>query len=75
MFNHGRYLCTYLVLQCIRDGVIDATIDHANGYVQTKETFDVYVTAEPYHQLDRRINFCLGLRNQSVIAMRYPPNI
>src|SRR5689334_11056189 len=37
----------YIVAKAIRDGVIDAVIDHENGYIQSKENADVYSTTEP----------------------------
>jgi 26S proteasome regulatory subunit N3 len=61
-----------IVSKAIRDGVIEATIDHAHGYIQSKDTADVYVTAEPQAALHQRISYCLDLHNTSVKAMRYP---
>ncbi|WAR05497.1 PSMD3-like protein [Mya arenaria] len=57
----------------IRDGVIEATIDHEKGYVQSKETLDVYKTREPMAAFHQRITFCLDIHNNSVKAMRFPP--
>ena len=53
-------------LQAIRDGVIEATIDHEKGYVQSKENSDVYSTREPMAAFHQRITFCLDIHNQSV---------
>ncbi|KAM0787693.1 hypothetical protein ACM66B_003755 [Microbotryomycetes sp. NB124-2] len=64
----------YIVAKAIRDGVIEATIDHEKGYMQSKETGDVYATNEPQMAFDTRIKFLLDLHNQSVKAMRYPLN-
>ncbi|KAK4047731.1 26S proteasome non-ATPase regulatory subunit [Microbotryomycetes sp. JL201] len=64
----------YIVAKAIRDGVIEATIDHEKGYMQSKETGDVYATNEPQLAFDTRIKFLLDLHNQSVKAMRYPLN-
>ncbi|KAK4056870.1 26S proteasome non-ATPase regulatory subunit [Microbotryomycetes sp. JL221] len=64
----------YIVAKAIRDGVIEATIDHEKGYMQSKETGDVYQTNEPQQAFDTRIKFLLDLHNQSVKAMRYPLN-
>ncbi len=36
-----------IVAKAIRDGGIDATIDHAGGFIQSKESVDVYSTQEP----------------------------
>ncbi|CAG5115490.1 unnamed protein product [Candidula unifasciata] len=63
----------FIVAKAIRDGVIEATIDHENGYVQSKETGDVYSTKEPMDAFHQRISFCLDIHNQSVKAMRFPP--
>ncbi|RKP07469.1 26S proteasome non-ATPase regulatory subunit 3 [Thamnocephalis sphaerospora] len=56
----------YIVAKAIRDGVIDATIDHEHGYIQSKENADVYSTTEPQHAFDQRITFCLALHDESV---------
>ena len=53
-------------MQAIRDGVIEATIDHENAYVQSKETTDIYGTREPLTAFHQRITFCLDIHNQSV---------
>ena len=63
----------YVVAKAIRDGVIEATVDHDGRYVQSKETVDVYATLEPQTAFHQRIQFCLDIHNQSVKAMRFPP--
>ncbi|KAF9433517.1 26S proteasome non-ATPase regulatory subunit [Entomortierella beljakovae] len=62
----------YIVAKAIRDGVIDATIDHEKGYMRSKENVDIYSTNEPQHAFHQRISFCLKLHNDSVKAMRFP---
>ncbi|KAJ2781541.1 26S proteasome non-ATPase regulatory subunit [Coemansia javaensis] len=62
----------YIVAKAIRDGVIDATIDHEKGFVQSAEVHNVYGTSDPQYAFDKRTGFCLGLYNDSVKAMRYP---
>jgi len=62
----------YIVSKAIRDGVIDAVIDHENGFVRSKENIDIYSTNEPQNAFHQRISFCLNLHNESVKAMRYP---
>lgn len=62
----------FIVSKAIRDGVIDATIDHEMKCVQSKENTDVYSTTEPQHAFHQRITFSLDIYNQSVKAMRYP---
>ncbi|RWV98412.1 hypothetical protein GW17_00038746, partial [Ensete ventricosum] len=63
-----------IVAKAIRDGAIDATIDHANGWVVSKETGDVYSTNEPQIAFNSRIAFCLNMHNEAVRALRFPPN-
>eukprot|EP01087_Luapelamoeba_hula_P014637 TRINITY_DN432_c0_g1_i1.p1 TRINITY_DN432_c0_g1~~TRINITY_DN432_c0_g1_i1.p1 ORF type:complete len:529 (-),score=86.24 TRINITY_DN432_c0_g1_i1:209-1762(-) len=63
----------FIVAKAIRDGVIDATIDHEGGFIQSKENVDVYSTQEPLEFYHARINFCLKMHNEAVKAMRYPP--
>lgn len=63
----------YIIAKAIRDGVIEATIDHERRYLQSKETVDVYTTLEPQAAFHQRIAFCLDIHNQSVKAMRFPP--
>merc|ERR1719319_994582 len=47
----------YIVAKAIRDGVIEAVLDHESGTMQSRDTSDVYGTREP------RIEFCLELLN------------
>lgn len=63
----------FIVAKAIRDGVIEAHIEHEAGYVQTKDVTDIYSSLEPMKAFNQRIKFCLELRNQSVKAMRFPP--
>jgi 26S proteasome regulatory subunit N3 len=63
----------FIVAKAIRDGVIEATIDHEKGYMQSKENTNIYCTKEPQAAFHQRISFCLDIHNQSVKAMRFPP--
>lgn len=63
----------FIIAKAIRDGVIEATLDREKGYMQSKESADIYCTVEPQLAFHQRIAFCLDLHNQSVKAMRYPP--
>lgn len=63
----------YIVAKAIRDGVIEASINHEQGYVQSRELIDVYTTREPMNAFHQRIEFCLKVHNEGVKAMRYPP--
>lgn len=56
----------YIVAKAIRDGVIDATIDHEKGYMKSKEVGDVYLTGEPGEAFHARIRACLALHDESV---------
>ncbi|VEU19402.1 DEKNAAC100528 [Brettanomyces naardenensis] len=65
----------YIVAKAIKDGVIDASINHKAGYMQSRELLDVYSTRGPQAEFDRRIKFCMSLHDDSVKAMRYPMNM
>jgi len=64
----------YIVAKAIRDGIIDATINHVEGYLQSTENVDIYSTNEPQKGFHARIEFCLQIHNDAVKAMRYPPD-
>jgi len=63
-----------MAAKAIRDGVIDATIDHASGVLFSKEGSDIYATLEPQAAFHKRITFTLNLHNDAVKAMSYPPD-
>ena len=56
----------YIVAKAIRDGVIEATINHEGAYMQNKEVLDVYATEEPLLAFDERIRFCMSLHNEAI---------
>lgn len=62
-----------IVAKAIRDGIIDAVIDHEGGYVQSKEATNVYNTTEPTNVFHNRIQFVMKIHNDAVKAMSYPP--
>jgi 26S proteasome regulatory subunit N3 len=64
----------FVVAKAVRDGVLDATIYHAEGYVQSHDLVDVYSTREPAEAFHRRIAYCLTAHNDAVRGMRYPPD-
>mmetsp|Transcript_1481 Transcript_1481/g.2690 ORF Transcript_1481/g.2690 Transcript_1481/m.2690 type:complete len:542 (+) Transcript_1481:60-1685(+) len=64
----------FVVSKAVRDGVIDATIYHEEGYVQSHDLLDVYATTEPMEAFHRRIAYCLTTHNDAVRSMRYPPD-
>ncbi|KAI5596676.1 hypothetical protein POPTR_002G017800v4 [Populus trichocarpa] len=61
-----------VVAKAIRDGAINAKIDHANGWLISKETRDIYATAEPQVAFSSRISFYLNLYNETVRALLLP---
>ena len=56
----------YVIAKAIRDGVIDARVEHDSATMVSNEAVDIYATNEPQTQLQQRINFCLQLHNDSV---------
>ena len=64
----------FILAKAIRDGVIEATIDHENKLLKSKVLEDVYTTNDPQILLKKRIDFCIGLRNDVVRAMQFPQN-
>ena len=66
--------CVGRARKAIRDGVIEATIDHEKGYMQSKQSGDIYATREPSEAFHERIQACLDLHDESVKAMRFPMN-
>ena len=61
-----------IVAKAIRDGVIDAVIDHDKGFMQSREVTDIYSSNDPQHMMNKRINFCMDLHKEAVIALEYP---
>ncbi|KAG2217469.1 hypothetical protein INT45_011905 [Circinella minor] len=62
----------FIVSKAIRDGVIDATLDHNGGFMKSKEIVDIYSTNEPQYAFNQRITFCMNLHNDAIKAMRFP---
>ena len=62
----------YIVAKAIRDGVIEASLDHEHGYMKSKETGDIYATREPGEAFHERIRACLALHDESV-KVRFVP--
>jgi len=58
--------------KAIADGVINARLDYDNNHLLSKDVQDVYSTAEPQNQLNKRIAFCLQLHADCVKSMEYP---
>jgi len=64
----------YVVAKAVREGSVDATIDHEHHFIKTNDNVDVYATNEPEKAFHLRIDFCLQVHNEAVKAMRYPPD-
>ena len=56
----------YIVAKAIRDGVIEATLDHEHGYMKSKDVGDIYATREPGEAFHERIRACLDLHDESI---------
>lgn len=56
----------YIVAKAIRDGVIEASLDHERGFMKSKDVGDVYATREPGEAFHDRIRACLALHDESV---------
>lgn len=56
----------YIVAKAIRDGVIEASLDHEHGFMKSKDVGDVYSSQEPFDAYSSRIRACLALHDESV---------
>lgn len=61
----------YITAKAIRDGVIDAQINHQHGYMQSLDLNDVYSTEEPQIAFQDRIQFCMSLHDDNIKSLRY----
>ena len=61
-----------IVAKAIRDGVIDAKLDHDSRAMLSLPLTDVYATNEPQNMLHKRIKFCMGLHADAIKALVYP---
>lgn len=57
-----------IVAKAIRDGGIEAEIDHTHGWVTSRASPDAYATADPQADFHERIAFCLDLHNEVLTA-------
>ena len=64
----------FVCAKAIKDGVIDAVIDHDAACITSKEVQDIYNTQEPQKAFHRRVVFCLDVHNEALKAMQYPPD-
>ncbi|CAK9786175.1 putative 26S proteasome regulatory subunit [Cutaneotrichosporon oleaginosum] len=65
----------YIVAKAIKDRVIDATIDHKGGFMQSKVKRDVYETDEPQQQIAQRLKYALEMHNDALQGMRFAANV
>ncbi|WOO85576.1 putative 26S proteasome regulatory subunit rpn3 [Vanrija pseudolonga] len=65
----------YIVAKAIKDRVIDATIDHKGGFMQSKAKKEVYETDEPQQQVAQRLKYALSMHNEALQGMRFAANI
>lgn len=73
----------FVALKCIKDGVVDAYVTHDSAHAgnslgacfHSKDSLDVYGTAEASMSIGKRVEFCLRTRREAMKAMRYeqPP--
>jgi 26S proteasome regulatory subunit N3 len=62
-----------IVAKAIRDGGVEASLDHEAQLLVGETPGDAYATREPQAAFHARIAFCLDAHNEAVKAMRYPP--
>jgi len=62
-----------IVAKAIRDGVIDATLDHEQQFMKSRELVDVYTSNDPQNILHKRIKYCMDLHSDAVKALEFPP--
>lgn len=62
----------FIVAKAIRDGVLNAEIDHAKQIVEILEQKDLYSTQEPQLAFQKRISYCLNLYNSATKSLQYP---
>lgn len=57
----------YIVAKAIRDGVIEATLDHEKGFMQSKQSGDIYNSSyEPTDAFSTRVRALLDIHDESV---------
>ncbi|KAE8706655.1 putative 26S proteasome non-ATPase regulatory subunit 3 [Hibiscus syriacus] len=63
-----------IAAKATKDGAIDATLEHVNGCMLSKETGEIYSTTEPQTSFNSRIAFCLNMHNEAVrVGSRQTP--
>lgn len=62
-----------ILAKSIRDGGIDATINHEGGFMESAKPTDIYSTDEPRAAYHARIAFCMDIHVEAIKAMRFAP--
>jgi len=62
----------YVCARAVRDGVVDAVLDHESGVMASRERTDRYSTMEPRMAFKRRLAFCLEVRREALEGLEYP---
>ncbi|XBW35247.1 hypothetical protein QEN19_000811 [Hanseniaspora menglaensis] len=62
----------YIVAKCIKDNIIEATINYETGVVETLKESIIYETKEPQEIFDQRIHFVTQLKNDCIKSLKYP---
>lgn len=62
-----------IVAKAIRDGVIEAILDHDNMWMKSQDTQDVYTSNDPQNIYNKRVKFCMDLHNDALKALEFPP--
>lgn len=53
-----------ILAKAIRDGGVEAVIDHQNGWMTSRDRVDVYSSGEPQSAFHARVAFCLDIHNE-----------
>ena len=53
-------------VQAIRDGGVDASLNHGDAVMVSKDAGDIYSTVEPQAAFHSRIAFCLNTHNEAI---------
>lgn len=62
----------FVVLKAIKEGVISASVDHGQQFMQSCAIANAYYTRAPHAELHQHIQTAQAIYKQSMMAMRYP---
>lgn len=65
----------FVILKAIKEGVINATVDHSHQFMECKPSTNTYYTSQPHSDLHHRIQGAQALYKHSMMAMRYPNSL